>query len=54
MYPATDSSLPALMQAQGEARADVVTLATASRLDNVRAVYGPGVARELMPLKLKV
>ncbi|KAL0034722.1 hypothetical protein WJX77_003881 [Trebouxia sp. C0004] len=36
---------------QGEARADIHTLAGASRLDNIRAVYGPAVARCLLPFK---
>lgn len=38
----------------GEARTDVSTLPAASRLDNIRAVYGPAVARELSPLSLQV
>jgi hypothetical protein len=39
---------------QGESRADVSTLVTATRLDNIRSVYGPAVAKELLPLSLKV
>ncbi|KAK9820739.1 hypothetical protein WJX74_008211 [Apatococcus lobatus] len=38
---------------QGEARADLHTLPTASRLDNIRAIYGPSVANNLLPLKHK-
>ncbi|KAL3158286.1 DNA mismatch repair protein [Trebouxia sp. C0009 RCD-2024] len=36
---------------QGETRADIHTLAGASRLDNIRAVYGSVVARCLLPFK---
>eukprot|EP00191_Tetraselmis_sp_GSL018_P014134 CAMPEP_0177588888 /NCGR_PEP_ID=MMETSP0419_2-20121207/6483_1 /TAXON_ID=582737 /ORGANISM="Tetraselmis sp., Strain GSL018" /LENGTH=405 /DNA_ID=CAMNT_0019079151 /DNA_START=323 /DNA_END=1537 /DNA_ORIENTATION=- len=39
---------------QGEARADVNTAASSSRKDNIRAVYGAAVARELSPFSLDV
>jgi len=39
---------------QGESRADVHTLSSSSRKDNIRAVYGAAVARELIPLQLDV
>ena len=46
--PKTSPPLPL----QGESRTDLTTLAGASRLDNIRAVYGPAVAKELSPLEL--
>eukprot|EP00873_Tetraselmis_striata_P002649 jgi/Tetstr1/422913/TSEL_013694.t1 len=39
---------------QGEARPDVHTLATNSRRDNIRAVYGATVAKELVELNMDV
>ncbi|KAK9865973.1 hypothetical protein WJX84_001123 [Apatococcus fuscideae] len=39
---------------QGEARADLHTLPSASRLDNIRAIYGPGVANSMLALKHSV
>lgn len=43
-----------LLLLQGEPRADVLTLATASRLDNIRAVFGALLAKELLPLSVQV
>ena len=37
---------------QGEPRTDLTTLAGASRMDNIRAIYGAEVARELSVLEL--
>ncbi|KAI3434419.1 hypothetical protein D9Q98_002497 [Chlorella vulgaris] len=37
---------------QGEARSDLHTLAGASRLDNIRAVFGAAVAKNVLPLEL--
>jgi hypothetical protein len=36
---------------QGEPRPDLHVLAGAARLDNIRAIHGPAVARELLPLE---
>ncbi|KAL4433570.1 hypothetical protein ABPG75_000011 [Micractinium tetrahymenae] len=37
---------------QGEARSDLHTLAGASRLDNIRAVFGAAVSKHVLPLEL--
>jgi hypothetical protein len=37
---------------QGEARSDLHTLPTASRLDVIRGLFGPEVAASLLPLEL--
>jgi hypothetical protein len=37
---------------QGEARSDLHTLPTASRLDVIRGLFGPDVAASLLPLQL--
>ena len=38
---------------QGESRTDLTTLVGTSRLDNIRTVFGPAVAKELLPLSVK-
>lgn len=42
----------ALCGTQGEARSDLHTLSTASRLDVIRGLFGPEVAASLLPLEL--
>lgn len=37
---------------QGEARSDLHTLPTASRLDVIRGLFGPELAASLLPLEL--
>lgn len=39
---------------QGESRSDVTTLAAASRLDNIKSVFGAAVAKDLLPIKIMV
>ncbi len=39
---------------QGESRADLHTLPSASRLDNIRALHGAELAAALLPLQLRV
>ena len=42
---------PAWVRAAGENAADVRTAPGAAALDNIRAVHGPAVARELLPAR---
>ncbi|KAK9813170.1 hypothetical protein WJX72_010077 [[Myrmecia] bisecta] len=39
---------------QGEARADIHSLANASKLDNIRSVYGANVARNVLPFEQRM
>ena len=51
MYSIRNIELTPLYQ-HGENRADIHTTASLTRVDAIRAVYGPGVARELIEVSV--